>query len=103
VAKVATFRSYNSAPILVTLYELLVRAESEINQVQGWKKPGFFFKPRFFFKNPAQWVLYIYIFAKKREFLGFFSVSRILLGRAADPDSDSIGSVDPDPDPGGQK
>ena len=40
VAKVATFRSYNSAPILVTSYELLVRAESEVNQVQGWKKPG---------------------------------------------------------------
>jgi hypothetical protein len=50
VAKVATFRSYNSAPILVTSYELLVRAESEVNQVQG----------------------FFYIFAQKREFLGFF-------------------------------
>jgi hypothetical protein len=47
VAKVATFRSYNSAPILVTSYELLVRAESEVNQVQCWKKPGL--------KKPAQW------------------------------------------------
>ena len=34
VAKVATFRSYNSAPILVTSYELLVRAEAEVGQVR---------------------------------------------------------------------
>lgn len=33
VGKVATFRSYNSAPILVTSYELLLRAEAEVGQV----------------------------------------------------------------------
>jgi DNA repair and recombination protein RAD54B len=34
VAKVATFRSYNSAPILVTSYELLLRAEGEVGQIR---------------------------------------------------------------------
>ncbi len=34
VAKVAIFRSYNTAPILVTSYELLVRAEAEVGQVR---------------------------------------------------------------------
>ena len=34
VAKVATFRSYNSAPILVTSYELLLRAEAEVALVR---------------------------------------------------------------------
>jgi hypothetical protein len=48
-------------------------------------------KTRFFFlKNPAQWffwvffggfwVFFLYIFAQEIEFIGFFSVSRILLG-----------------------
>jgi hypothetical protein len=49
-------------------------------------------KTRVFKKEPAQWVYlfnffcvflffcFFYIFAQKREFLGFFSVSRILLG-----------------------
>jgi hypothetical protein len=41
-------------------------------------------KTRFFYKNPAQWFFFVfldffYIFAQKREFLGFF-VSRLLLG-----------------------
>jgi hypothetical protein len=60
---------------------------------QGWKKPGFLYIK----KNPAQLVLFGFfgffgifgfvgffcffsIFAQKREFLGFFSVSKTLLG-----------------------
>ncbi len=50
------------------------RIEQEI-EVQGWKKPGFK-------KKPALWFFFVflgllvflgfYIFAQKREFLGFF-------------------------------
>jgi hypothetical protein len=54
---------------------------------QGWKKPGLKKK-----KKPAQWVFlgvlgflgffgfFGFFFAQTRGFLGFFSVSRILLG-----------------------
>jgi hypothetical protein len=44
--------------------------------MQGWKKPRFFNKTQ-----PSGFFLVFFIFAqKKEEFLGFFSVSRILLG-----------------------
>jgi hypothetical protein len=36
-------------------------------------------KSRFFFTKPSP-VFFFFIFAQMREFLGFFSVSRILLG-----------------------
>jgi hypothetical protein len=38
-----------------------------IQKNQGWKKPGFFI-----FKKTKPSGFYIYIFAQKREFLGFF-------------------------------
>jgi hypothetical protein len=44
---------------------------------QGWKKPGFFF-------YPAEWFflgfwVFLYIYAQKREFLGFFQFQEYLL------------------------
>jgi thioredoxin domain-containing protein 10 len=60
------------------LIVLAVLEENKLDQVQGWKKPGFFLKKnqpsgflRFFW---VFWVFgfFIYIFAQKREFLGFF-------------------------------
>ncbi len=53
---------------------------------QGWKKPGFFFKkpsPVGFFG--FFWVFWVFLgffgsFSQTRGFLGFFSVSRLLLG-----------------------
>jgi hypothetical protein len=64
--------------------------------LQGWKKPDFFLNPAQcffgffgvffgFFRGflGVFWdffVFFLNIFAQKREFLGFFSVSRILLG-----------------------
>ncbi len=42
-----------------------LRSVLRMHARQGWKKPGFK-------KNPAQCV-FLYIFAQKREFLGFFS------------------------------
>jgi hypothetical protein len=38
--------------------------------------------PGFFLKKPAQWVFLVFFgfFAQTRGFLGFFSVSQILLG-----------------------
>ena len=45
----------------------------------GLEKPGFKKKPAQFF-GFFVFFCFFYIFAQKREFLGFFLVSRILLG-----------------------
>ncbi len=61
----------------------MVSAASTASLSRVGKNPVFF--------NPAQWVFwffwvffvffcFFYIFAQKREFLGFFPVSRILVG-----------------------
>jgi hypothetical protein len=62
---------------VVPVHTLIAREKPGADNKAGLEKTRVFKKnqPSGFF-----WFIYIYIFAQKREFLGFFSVSRILLG-----------------------